>query len=118
MIQIAPLVKKAITFLQLDFDFISKAKDVVELAQCIVELKKKAKKKFKELSKQFHPDLGGDEEKMKELLSHMDIINKLRIIKPQPRPQFSYRFYYSNPFANSTATSYTTTFNGYNTTTV
>lgn len=50
-------------------------------------LKAEAERTWKELAMEAHPDRGGSTEEMQELNAARDLIVKLHIERPQPRPQ-------------------------------
>jgi len=66
----------------------AQAKSFQEALQSLEELKQKAKRNFKELSRKHHPDVGGNEETMKELSAAFDFVKKVAIKEPRPQPVF------------------------------
>ena len=62
--------------------------------------------KYKQLAKENHPDIGGDEESMKRINSALDIIMRFRV--EPPRPVIQVRHVFTTYAYTNTATSSTT----------
>lgn len=62
------------------------AKDFAEFAKRLEELKEEAKKAWRKLAFDLHPDRGGDEERFKKVAAYHEMIEGLQA-GPPPRPR-------------------------------
>lgn len=88
---------------------LSNARSFEEAQQKLKSFQEEAKKSFKDLSRKYHPDLGGDEEQMKALSAAYDEIKKIRIQPPQPQPIFRVIYINTGGMWSHSSTSTTTT---------
>lgn len=70
---------------------------------------KLVEKQRRKLALKFHPDMGGDEDKMKEINNAADFLLNLKVIQPRPQVVFDMTEIFSSMFTNVTFASNTTT---------
>lgn len=72
------------------------------------EWKKLVEKQRKILAKKYHPDKGGSVDKMQSVNNAIDILLKIELMPPRPRPQIIVRYAsFSSTSATSTSGTYT-----------
>lgn len=88
-----------------------------EALKLLESFKLEAKQRHKEQAIKHHPDKGGSVEKMQQINSALDQINKIDIHRPQPRPVFQVIHVtysgYGGFSSNSTTSTSTTSFSGW-----
>jgi len=88
----------------------SRCKSFPEAVKMLENCKKKAKVGYKKLAFEHHPDRGGDEDKIKELNALFDLIEKIQVQPPRPRPIVIHFGNFGGWSSSSTTT--TSTFTG------
>lgn len=74
----------------------------------VEELKRTAERNYKAQALDAHPDRGGDEEQMKELNAAMDLVAKVDVEPPRPRPTYTViHVQFSSSYGGGTTTSST-----------
>jgi hypothetical protein len=96
------------------YDEVRRAKSEQQVASILEELRARAKKRYRELMFEHHPDRGGDEEKAKYFTELYDAISKLKFVPPRPIPSMRVVFYsMSNPYTTTTTSTGTSTSYGF-----
>jgi hypothetical protein len=84
-----------------------------EAVKALDDLKGKAQEARKRLSKIYHPDKGGDSDRMKEINWAADMIKNAKVPRPRPRPRvvsFTVRFSSAADSSSTTNSYYTTSY--------
>jgi hypothetical protein len=68
---------------------LDEAKSFLDMALKFKEYLREVRKIFRKKALLYHPDVGGDENKMKELSAAMERLENIVLRPPQPRPRFT-----------------------------
>lgn len=91
------------------FNHVARSQSFQEVTQRLESFKDEAKQAFKALSREHHPDLGGDEEHMKSLSAAYDEIKKMKVVPPRPPPMVQFVYVHRSPVTASWTSGTSTT---------
>jgi len=101
----------SLTIMGISYPFmyhIKQCRSIADLNKCVATMKTQVGNKRRELAKKYHPDICGDDKKMKAINDAADFLNKLKIQVVPPRPQPVYVYSYTYHATDTTNTSWTT----------
>lgn len=78
--------------------FLSTPTNQNSLKSSIDHLRSMVEKQRRRLAKKYHPDVGGNLERMKEINDACDLLMKIEVVPPRPRPSpgsWDFNFSYS-----------------------
>lgn len=91
-----------------EFKSVDKSSNFGEASERFNEFKIALNSNYKRLARKLHPDLGGDEDKMKELSAARDRLNSLHLRRPRP-PMIFHTIFNFGDFSTASNTSNTST---------
>lgn len=102
-------INKLLQTLELPLSYLAfmQSSDINEMKRGLESFKKLVLAKRKKLAFKYHPDKGGDIEKLKEINNAVDIIEKLQIVEQRPVQQVI-RIYQWPTWSDSASTSTST----------